>query len=156
MDKELLVTMIGNARDGLVRTAQAVPEDKLNWRPLDNGRPVLDLLGDAAQVPQMVSQMLESHGDFAPSREMFQQMKQEREGWTRNECIERLNRNTEHLFTLIRALPDEELARLVTLSLGGGMTMPLAGWIMMTYRTFTNRYAQINYIQTLYGDFESH
>jgi len=26
----------------------------------------------------------------------------------------------------------------------------------MTYRTFISRMAQINYIQTLYGDFESH
>lgn len=156
MDKELILTMIGKARDGLVRTAQAVPEDKLNWRPLDNGRPVLDLLGDAAQAPQMVSRMLESRGEFAPSPEMFQQLKQEREGWTRDETIGHLNENTEHLFTLVRALPDEELARPVTLPLGGGMTMPLAGWIMVAYRSFTNRYAQINYIQTLYGDFEPH
>lgn len=156
MIKDLLVTMIENGRDGLLRTTQAVPDDKLNWKPLDNGRTVLDLLGDAAQTPLFVLQMIEQKEKFQLNRELFQQAAQARANWTREETVEHLNRNTEQMIAAIRALPDEELNQPIHLPMGGGMTMPLAGWIMMSYRSFTSRFAQINYIQTLYGDFESH
>lgn len=156
MTKKLMTMMISDARDSLARTAQAVPDDKLNWRPLDAGRTVLDLLGDAAQAPEMMSRMLESKGAETPSYEMFQEMKAEREGWTRDDALSHLQQNCDRLLPLIEALSDEELAREITLPLGGGTTMPLAGWIMLSYRSITNRYAQINYIQTLYGDNEPH
>ena len=156
MSKEILITLIEGGRGSLERTAQAVPEDKLQWRPLDNGRTVLDLLGDAAQVPGMVVKMLESRGEFKPSREAFQQMAQERADWTREDALQHLTQNTERLIVLMRAMSDEQLEQPLHLPMGGGITMPLGGWIMMTYRTFCSRMGQINYIQTLYGDFESH
>jgi hypothetical protein len=56
----------------------------------------------------------------------------------------------------VNSLSVEELDAPVTMPFGGGMTLPLAGWIMMAYRTYMSRFAQINYIQTLYGDFEPH
>ena len=156
MNKEIMIGLIENGRDSVARTAQAVPEDKLHWKPLDNGRAVLDLLGDAAQVPGMVAKMLASHGEFKPSPEMFKQLAQERAAWTREDALGHLQANTQQLVELIRAMPDEQLAQPLHLPMGGGMTMPLGGWIMMTYRTFCSRMGQINYIQTLYGDFESH
>jgi hypothetical protein len=156
MNKEIMIGLIENGRDSLARTAQAMPEDKLGWKPLDNGRAVLDLLGDAAQVPGMVAKMLESHGEFKPSREAFQQMALERADWTREDALQHLTQNTQRLVGLIRAMPDEQLAQPLHLPMGAGMTLPLGGWIMMTYRTFCSRMGQINYIQTLYGDFESH
>jgi len=157
MIQELIIGMTTGARDGLIRTAQAVPEDKLNWHPLDKGRTVLDLLGDAAQAPQMVNQLLESGVEnFRYGPELFAQMKEERSAWTRDECLEHIRRNTEKMFSLIEPLSDEELGRPVTLPFGGGMTLPLAGWIMMAHRSFTNRFSQINYIQTLYGDSDNH
>lgn len=156
MSKNIIITMIENGRDGLIRTAQAVPDDKMNWKPLDNGRTVLDLLGDAAQTPKMVTQMLASNGEFKPSREVFQQMAQERAGWTREQTMEHLHANTDAVIEAIRQVPDEMIEQPLHLPMGGGMTMPLGAWMLMVYRTFTSRMAQINYIQTLYGDFESH
>lgn len=44
MSKNVIIAMIEAGRMELERTARAVPEDKLNWKPLDNGRPVLELL----------------------------------------------------------------------------------------------------------------
>ena len=156
MSKTIIATMIENGRDGLIRTALAVPDDKLNWKPLDNGRSVLDLLGDAAQTPAFVAKMLQSPQEFKPSREAFQQMAQERANWTRDECIQHLRANTDAVLAALADLSEEQLEAPLHLPMGGGMTMPLGGWILMVYRTFTSRFAQINYIQTLYGDFESH
>ena len=53
-------------------------------------------------------------------------------------------------------MPDEKLDEPLNLPMGGGMTMPLGSWLLMAYRSFMTRTAQINYIQTLYGDFERH
>lgn len=156
MSKELIIGLTESGRDSLLRTAQAVPEDKLNWKPLDNGRTVLDLLGDAAQMPLFAIQLMEQKESFQFDRERFQQATQARATWTRDEAIEHLNRNTKQMIAAIGALTDEELNTPIHLPMGGGMTLPLSGWLMMAYRTFTSRFAQINYIQTLYGDFESH
>jgi hypothetical protein len=157
MTKQLILTLIENGLQDLERTAQIVPDDKLNWKPLDNGRTVLDLLGEAAQTPLLVVHLLQSPETFNPY-ELFPKLMQERAGWTREETFEKLRANTQAALEAIRALPDEELEKPFTLPIGatGNMTLPLAAWVLMPYRTFVSRFAQINYIQTLYGDFEFH
>ncbi len=156
MSKELIIAMIEMGRDGLIRTAQAVPDDKLNWKPLDNGRAVLDLLSEAAWVPEIVTRLLESKGEWKPSYEYFKQGAPERAAWTRDECLEKLRANTDAAIAAIRDVSEEELLQPMKMPIGGEITLPLGIWVMMTYRTFMSRTAQINYIQTLYGDFESH
>lgn len=157
MSKQLILTLIENGLQDLERTAQTVPDDKWNWKPLDNGRTVLDLLGEAAQTPLLVVHLLQSPETFNPY-ELFPKLTQERAGWTREETFEKLRANTQAALEAIRALPDEELEKPFTLPIGakGDMTLPLAAWVLMAYRTFVSRFAQINYIQTLYGDFEFH
>lgn len=157
MIKQLILTLIENGLQDLERTAQSVPDDKWNWKPLDNGRTVLDLLGEAAQTPLLVVHLLQSPETFNPY-ELFPKLMQERTGWSREETFEKLRTNTQAALEAIRALPDEELEKPFTVPIGakGDMTMPLAAWVLMAYRTFVSRFAQINYIQTLYGDFEFH
>ena len=156
MSKEMIVGMIQSGYAQLVSTAQATPDDKMDWKPLDNGRSALELLCDAAQTAKMTHKMLESKGEFTPSREVFQQLKAESAAWTREETMQQLNDNTTKLLETLRATPDADLEKSLHLPMGGGMTMSLGAWMMMAYRTFVSRMAQINYIQTLYGDFESH
>ncbi len=154
MSKNVIITMIEMGRAGLERTVAAVPEGKLSWKPLDNGRSVLDLLGDAAQAPALCSAMLSGTGEYGP--EVFKRMAQERAAWTRDEALQQLKANTAQLIEAINGLPEEKLDEPTTLPIGGGMTLPLGVWLLMAYRSFMSRTAQINYIQTLYGDFDSH
>lgn len=156
MSKDLIISLIEGSMGELERTARAVPDDKLNWKPLDNGRTVLDLLGDAAQTPVMIVELLKAPENFNPY-EIFPQLKAERENWTRENCLEKLHSNTAAAIEAIRATPDEDLEKPVTLPFGErGMTLPLGMWTLMAQRAFISRFAQINYIQTLYGDFEGH
>lgn len=157
MTKQLIITLIENGLQDLERTTQAVPDDKWNWKPLDNGRTVLDLLGEAAQTPLLVVHLLQSPETFNPY-ELFPKLMQERDGWSREETFEKLRANTQAALEAIRALPDKELEKPFTLPIGAAsdMTLPLAAWVLIAYRTFVSRFAQINYIQTLYGDFEFH
>lgn len=156
MNHQFLAETIRSAHDGFLRTVAAVPDDKMTWKPLDNGRSVLDLLGDTAQTTGMISEMAQTRGEIKPSYEKFAALKAERADWTREDAMKSLEENSQKLYAAIGALSDEELAQPVTMDIGGGMTMPLFAWIMMANRTFISRFAQINYIQTLYGDFDSH
>jgi hypothetical protein len=58
MSKQLIITLIQAGLADLERTVRAVPDDKLSWKPLDNGRTVLDLLGETAQTPVLVIRLL--------------------------------------------------------------------------------------------------
>ena len=97
-----------------------------------------------------------ARGEVKPSYEKFAALKTERADWTREAARTTLEENAQKLYAAIDELSEAELAQDVTMEIGGGMTMPLAAWIMMANRTFISRFAQINYIQTLYGDFDSH
>ena len=156
MIKQILTSTIDGGKTNILATFNAVPEDKLNWKPLDNGRTALDLFGEAAQTASFVCKLVESRGESKPTREMFGQMREERAAWSREDALAALETNHAALIAAIEGCSDEGLAQPVTLMMGGGMTLPLAGWAMIAYRSYISRFAQINYIQTLYGDFEGH
>jgi hypothetical protein len=53
-------------------------------------------------------------------------------------------------------ISEEDLKTPITMPFGPGMTAPLGVWAMIPHRACVSRFAQINYIQTLYGDFAGH
>jgi hypothetical protein len=160
MTKQLIIGTIASGKDQLLNTFNAVPDDKLNWKPLDNGRSALDLAGDAAQTPLLAVQLLQlaPGASMPPMRQAFAEMSAQRANWTKADVIQHLEANHQTLAAAIEALSDEDLARPLSIPMGPEftMTLPLAGWAMMAYRSYISRFAQINYIQTLYGDFDGH
>ncbi len=50
MNKQTMTILLRDAQNELARTAAAVPDDKLQWQPLEKGRTVLDMLGEVAQT----------------------------------------------------------------------------------------------------------
>lgn len=156
MTKDLILNLIQTGEQSLIRTFNAVPDDKLKWAPLDQGRTALDAFSDAAQTCQMITKMIESKGEMKPSPQMFAQMRAERANWSKDDALAAMNTNSAAFYTAFGTLSEDDLAMPITMPMGGGTTMPLGAWIMMAYRTFISRFAQINYIQTLYGDTESH
>ena len=156
MNKQLAIQILERSKSGLADTFAAVPDDKATWKPLDNGRSALDLFSDAAQIAGAVAKVVESRGEFKFSRELIMSLAPERQGWTREHAVEVLDSNFGALKAALESCSDEELSAAVTMPLRGGVTMPLLGWAMLANRTYISRFAQINYIQTLYGDFEFH
>ena len=156
MNKKTMTILLRDAQQELARTAAAVPDDKLQWQPLDKGRTVLDMLGEVAQTTTYAIELARSRGEAKMTREIFGNWKEERADWTREVALQKLETATQELLTEIETLSDEELAQDVTMTMHSEVTMPLAAWIMLAYRTFVSRFAQINYIQTLYGDFGFH
>ncbi|RYX81547.1 DUF1572 domain-containing protein [bacterium] len=158
MTKELILSLCQNGKDSLERTFAAVPDDKVSWQPAEGARSALDGFGDAAQTMLLMAKMIDSKGGEIPpmNRDFFMQLKAERAGWTRENATTQYELGWSHFKGALELLSDEDLAKPVTLPMRGGMTAPLASWVMMVYRTCISRFAQINYIQTLYGDLESH
>jgi hypothetical protein len=156
MNKKTMTILLRDAQAELARTAAATPDDKLQWQPLDKGRTVLDMLGETAQTAAYAARLARSRGEEKMTREIFGQWKQERADWTREVALEKLESATSELLSEIENLSEDELAKDVTMTMHGEVAMPLSAWIMLAYRTFVSRFAQINYIQTLYGDFGFH
>ena len=145
------------AADEAFRYARAVPADKVEWKPLDAGRSVLDICRELALCPGWAVDIIDSkelpewnEDSMAAVQRQMDQMT------TLAECETECNRQLERLFELFRNMPDERLAEKKWLPYDGGrdFTMPE----MMGYPkwNFTYHLGQIAYIQLLYGDKEMH
>ncbi|MEA2554323.1 MAG: hypothetical protein QOJ65_2499 [Fimbriimonadaceae bacterium] len=139
------------------RYAKALPADKLDWKPMDEGRSALDICRELAMCPTWAYQIVQ--GDKQPewNEDAMAAMKKEQEGWTTVEaCEAECNKRLEKLFELYKSMPDERLKETKWLPYDGGrdFTMPE----MMDYPrwNFTYHLGQIAYIQTLLGDREMH
>ncbi len=159
MTKQLILMLCDAGKNELERTFAAVPDDKLAWKPAPDSRSALDTFGFAAQFLYVTERMIEMRGQDMSSiniREMFGNMAGERAAWSRQDALTHMETNYSKFKATVEALTDEELAMPVTLPMNGGTTAPVAFWVMTAYRNFVARFAQINYIQTLYGDTEGH
>jgi hypothetical protein len=139
-----------------VSTFNAVPDDRLEWKPLDNGRTPLNLFSEVSQMFALAAEVARTRGESKYSYERFKQMAAERSAWDKATALEQGEKNFAALLEAVQQLSQEDLVAPVFMPLRGGRTMALAGWIMLAYRSSISRFAQINYIQTLYGDFEMH
>lgn len=160
MLKSLLVGSLESSKSQLLATFNAVPDDKLTWKPLDQGRSAMECIGDAAQTPKLALQLIQMAPGtpIPPMREAFAQMTQERGSWSKADALQHLETNHAALVAAIQNMSDEELGRMLSIPMRPDfeMTLPIAGWTMMANRSYISRFAQINYIQTLYGDMEGH
>lgn len=155
--QDYMIETTKDAAGEAFRYARAVPEDKLDWKPLDAGRSVLDQCRELAMCPTWCEDLISGKPQPEWNEETFAAIKKEQEQWTTvDACEAECNRRLESLFAAFRAMPDERLKETKWLPYGGGrdFTMPE----MMDYPrwNFTYHVGQIGYIQTLFGDREMH
>jgi hypothetical protein len=144
------------AADEAFRYAKAVPADKVEWRPLENGRSVLDICRELAMCPTWCEDII-SGKPQEWSEESQAAMQATMNQWKSvDDCQAECNRRLESLFEQFRNLSEERLKETRWLPYDGGrdFTMPE----MMDYPRWNFNYhlGQISYIQTLYGDKEMH
>lgn len=155
--QDQVILMTTRAVEALFRTARAVPADKVTWKPLDNGRTVLDQLQECAQVPLFYKSILEQKKAPEVDEKYFQESRKLRQQWkTVAECEQKCLENSKQLLDVIGKLSDKDLQVKVKLPFAGGMERTLADLAMSHYANTSYHIGQINYIQTLYGDFDSH
>jgi hypothetical protein len=132
--------------------AKAVPADKLNWKPLDAGRSVLDICKEMAQCAGWSTQIL--GGGFGEWNEETQaEMERKTSSWTTAEaCEEECNRQLDAYFAALRTFPEERLSEKFQLPFEGGPEITLKQNCEYPLWNFQYHQGQIAYIQTLYGD----
>ncbi|HLK59831.1 MAG TPA: DinB family protein [Chthonomonadaceae bacterium] len=135
----------------LIAVASATPEERLNWQPLDNGRTILDQLVECTLANRKWTNILRSRRYADLGRAAAEQVYAELD--TLSKVVPRLRETAADLAAAIEAVPDAVLAQTVETPWG---PYTLARSCTHAYWNMVYHEGQINYIQTLYGDFDEH
>jgi len=135
---------------GIIHNARALPADKLEWKPMGHGRSAMSQLRECAVSPDIFIRALSGKG-----YNYLDEDKVKSEALDSVDSAERcLNDGNAILLKLIRNLPDERLCEKIDLPWGA--TWSLIEVANMHYWNLVYHVGQINYLQTLLGDFEMH
>ena len=145
------------AADAAFKEATFVPADKLDWKPLDEGRSVLDQCQEMAQCALWCEQIIAGEGMPDFNEETFAKIQEERKSWlTIEACQAECNKRLESLYKVIKSIPDDQLAKTKWLPFGGGREHSWQEMMDYPRWNFVYHLGQISYVQTLYGDKEMH
>ena len=140
------------AVDEVFRYARNVPADKLEWKPLDEGRSILDICRELAMCPLWSVMILEG-------KEMPDMSGEQESGDcsgptldTVEACEALCRQNLESFYAAVSAFPDEKLKDTYVLPFDGGQTINMEANMDYPRWNFTYHVGQIAYIQTLDGD----
>lgn len=155
--QDQMIESTRRAADEAFRYAAAVPEDKVEWSPLESGRSVLDQARELAMCPTWCQDIIEGKEQPEFNEETFAAIKKEQEQWkTVADCKAECDRRLESLFALFRDMPDSRLEEKKWLPYDGGRDFAMPEMMDYPRWNFTYHMGQIAYIQTLYGDREMH
>jgi len=149
--KEFIKTELVKQGNAVFDSAARVPEDKLTWKPMEEGRSTLDLAQECAYCPLWCVDTLKTRKfEMSDVDDANADAAEKNKEWnTIEECRTAFHKNLEVLNEAIDGFPEEDMAQTMDLPWGN---FSFAG--LMSVATWNCIYhnGQINYIQTLYGD----
>ena len=152
-----LIAVTPPAMEEAFRYAKAVPTDKVDWRPNESGRSVLDICKELAKCPDWAYDLLDGKGMELEAGDMAAD---EMGHWeTIDDCETALTQKLSRYLSFIAEYPDEKLDEVIELPFGeGGSMRTFSMGEMMGYPHWNAVYhlGQIAYIQTLLGDGDNH
>ncbi len=145
--KQMAIGYAEHARGRFLLTLSKVPDDKLTWSPAPTAANALRMsyhVGGAAEwfVPILRG---EKSPEFGPETIP--------DDLTRETVVKLVNESTDQVIAAINDLPEARLDEVLDL---GFMKMPMASFIMMPGNHLDAHAAQIDYLQTCWGDKEFH
>jgi len=149
----LAAQLIRRASGDLARIVTLTAPDRLEWSPLDEGRTVLDQVIEVAKATEIGARTLEARGRIKLDPREFDEHKAKCA--TIADALASLSQATDRIVAVIEAFPPQHWDDTINLPFGEGVDRSFAELAMMHYWHMTYHYAQIAYIQTLYGDKES-
>lgn len=146
-----------HARHRLVKTLETTPDDRLNWSPSPTSRtPIQIAAHGAAAVGNMLGNMDGRTFAVPTTAEADRGFREWEQQFTdRDQVIELLDKNTAEYFAWLDGLTEERMAQPMVLPFGFGSMPVLAGIPFMALHLMTH-VAQMEYIQTIYGDHDWH
>lgn len=141
------------SKERLSSALSTTPDDRINWSPSPTARTPIQQVAHAAQVLEGMQIMLNG-GTFpietsAEADKVF--LEQEKPFTTRESVLHLLEQNSATYLQWLDSLTPEALTATVTLPFGFG-TAPMTAALSFASQHTNWHTAQINYIQTIYGD----
>lgn len=152
--QDYIATATKQAADEAFRYAANVPDDQLEWSPLDKGRSVLAQCREMALTPTWAIETIEGK-PHEYNEETIAAFKAEELQWTTVEqCRAECHRRMGPLLEMMRSMPDERLSDTRWLPYEGGRDFTMVEQMEYPRWNFNYHLGQIAFIQTLYGDRE--
>lgn len=154
--------VIGQAKQTIVmgkerflKTFSFVPDDKLTWSPSSTSKSALQIAAHIGLSNEGMAGIVRGEKPpFSNMAELFQIMNvEEKKITSREQAIAVIESGTNTALAALDALTPEKLAGPAGVP---GMEMPMAQFIMIIGSHVMNHAAQIDYLQTTWGDLENH
>lgn len=143
------------AKDRLIKDIDTTPDDKLNWSPSTTCRTPIQLIAHAAMATTGMMGMLQGEpipfDDIAVADAGWR--KAEKEFKSRDEVVNLLNKNSAEYLSWLDTLTPSQIASTLKAPFG---EFPMASAVTWPADHLRNHAAQIEYIQTAYGDMDWH
>lgn len=151
---QIAAKSIRETGESILRLVHATPHDMQAWKPLDNGRTILDQLMECAAMNIVMAQTFTDHKLPPWNYEIYEKLIKDNE--TTEKMLTAFKDSVEGIASAIEAFSPDHLDDTVILPFGEGVEKTYAELAMMTLSHLGYHNGQMNYIQTLYGDKEMH
>lgn len=150
--QEHVVQVTEEAVKEFFRYAHAVPADKLEWKPLNEGQSVLSMTQEIAKTPDWAYDVMTNAKPTDDDRKaQFEEMKT----WsTVDQCQCEFENRFSRWADLIVSFPEERFTETVWLPYNGGRDHTFLELFEYPRWNATYHLGQVAYIQTLFGDRE--
>lgn len=132
----------------------AIPQDKLEWQPMEVGQTALDMAREIAVTPIWA---LQAMGYLPITTEDRAAIRNEMESWLDvATCQAKAQENLEKWAEVVLSMEDAKLAETKWLPYNGGRDHSYLEMLEYVRWNATYHTGQVAYIQTLYGDKDMH
>jgi len=139
--------------DRLLSLIHETPDERLNWRPSESSRSILEIAAHCSEAMQnILSQMQSTPFAIPTSAEADAQFRiNNRKTASRAQAVSDLNDSRQAILDYYATLSDSDLDRIVALPFGLGQA-PARAFLDAPHLHTSGHISQIEYIQTIYGD----
>jgi len=144
------------AKERMAHALATTPDDRIQWSPSPTARTPLQEVAHAAMAISGIQDMLTGKPfPYAGLAELDTALRvAEKEFTTRAQVLSLLEQNTAEYLAWLDALTPEQLA--ATVQPPFGPSVPIAVGITFAAYHLSSHVAQMDYIQTIYGDHDWH
>ncbi|MGO8671705.1 MAG: DinB family protein [Capsulimonadaceae bacterium] len=139
----------------LLKTFAAVPDDKLTWSPSETSKSPLRIVAHSGLSNRSLAAMI--RGEQRPAMSMEEILAgreaEEKAITTREQAVALVEESVQVYLAALDTVTEERLAGTVTTPFG---VIPMHGFMFMGSRHMDGHSAQIDYIQTIWGDLAFH
>ncbi len=146
-----------NAKSRLLTMVSATPQDRLNWSPSPTSRSVIQIVGHAAMSIRNLTETFEGRTFAIPTPVAAEaHFREEDKTFTSLEqVLALLDQHSSTFIAFLDSLTPERLGTMVTMPFAFG-EMPMSIVIDFPAQHTIWHEAQIEYLQTIYGDHDWH